>query len=201
MLCSPRLQETGPKPAPPAQDVTIVHVTMILLVIHEERNQSAWLWNIYIATNQLQIADFNKRGDVGLVCKPRRLGGWVDSGPLLCIHNRMAPAMHEWMDRCISISSHQSSDVSHTLMFGKMDRKKGGGEKRWHGMRERNESQRWRNREEDGSFGIFTFVFAWVLRCIIYEINHVIESGSWKQLCCTFSAMIHHDDHEKSDCY
>lgn len=37
MLYSPGLQEIGPRPEPPAQDVTTAHDTMILLVIHEEK--------------------------------------------------------------------------------------------------------------------------------------------------------------------
>lgn len=41
MLYSPGLQEIGLKPAPPAQDVTIEHITMILLVIHEEKAKTA----------------------------------------------------------------------------------------------------------------------------------------------------------------
>lgn len=50
MLYSSRLQEIGLKPAPPAQDVTIVHITMILLVIHETKTAGCEIYYIS-ATN------------------------------------------------------------------------------------------------------------------------------------------------------
>lgn len=84
----------------------------------------------------------------------------------------------KWIDALAS--PHISPLMSPTLWC--LERWTEGRRKRWHGMRERDESQHWRKREEDGSFGIFTVVFAWVLCCIIYEINHGIESGSGKQL-------------------
>lgn len=53
MLYSSGLQEIGLKPAPPAQDVTLVHITMILLVIHEEKRKRL---AVKSTTYQLQIA-------------------------------------------------------------------------------------------------------------------------------------------------
>lgn len=122
MLYSPGLQEIGLKPAPPAQDVTIEHITMILLVIHEEKAKNGWLWNLLHISYKL-LGRWAKCYICG-TCLVAHKDGRM--GRLLCIHSKMVPAVHEWMEICISIFSHPSSDVSHTLMFGKMDRKKRG---------------------------------------------------------------------------